>query len=304
MSVSRSVVRATVSDWLDYAEDQLGSAGLAFGHGAVDASQEANWLVAATLGVPFGTLDALAKRALPAKVANHLAERLERRISTRVPLAYILNEAWLGVHRFYVDERVIVPRSFIAEILRRRPLPWPALASREARVLDLCTGSGCLAIVAALAMPRAQVDAVDVSRAAIQVARRNVRDYKLGARVRTVESNLFQALAGTQYDLILSNPPYVNAAAMRRLPREYRHEPKMSLAGGRDGLDLVGAILRDASQFLTPTARLVLEIGHNRKAFEARWPDLPVRWLATSVGRDMVCMIGTAALQKHVRERK
>jgi ribosomal protein L3 glutamine methyltransferase len=220
------------------------------------------------------------------------AKRLvDERIRTRKPAAYLLNEAWLGPHRFYVDERVIVPRSFIAELLLKK-----RLGSGYASVLDLCTGSGCLAILAALAFPDAAVDAADLSADALAVARRNVADYGLGKRVRLVKSDLFSALRGRRYDLILSNPPYVKASSMRKLPDEYRKEPEMALASGVDGLDHTRVILAKAPAHLTPLGRLVVEIGHNRRALEKAYPALDLQWPQTSGGRRFVLSVNRPSL--------
>ena len=209
----------------------------------------------------------------------------------RTPAAYLTREAWLGEFRFYVDERTIVPRSFIAELLREGLSPWIADTGRVHGVLDLCTGSGCLAVLAAHAFPEARVDAADLSAEALQVARRNVKDYALGKRLRLVQSDLFDRLARRSYDLILSNPPYVNAAAMRALPLEYRREPRLALAGGRDGLVLVHRMLAQAASHLSPKGLLVVEIGHNRAALEKAYPRLPFTWLDTSAGEDYVFML-------------
>ena len=217
---------------------------------------------------------------------------VDKRIRTRKPAAYLLNEAWLGPHRFYVDERVIVPRSFIAEILLAGAA-WGAPQS----ILDLCTGSGCLAILAALAYPDAAVDAADISPDALAVAQRNVDDYDLAARVRLVESDLFSALEGRRYDLILSNPPYVKAASMRKLPAEYRKEPDLALASGADGLDHTRRILADACEHLNPRGLLVVEIGHNRKALEKAFPRLPFQWPKTSAGAGYVFTLRREALR-------
>jgi ribosomal protein L3 glutamine methyltransferase len=222
-------------------------------------------------------------------------------VRTRKPAAYLIHEAWLGPHRFYVDERVIVPRSFIAELLighsREGGNPAKArsrfnldsrLRGNDIRILDLCTGSGCLAILAALRWPGAKVDAADLSPDALEVAKRNVADYRLGRRVRLVRSDLFSALAGRTYDLILSNPPYVKAASMRKLPDEFRKEPELALASGRDGLDHTRQILMQGKRHLEPGGTLVVEIGHNRKALERAYPDLPFRWPKTSAGAGYV----------------
>ncbi len=210
---------------------------------------------------------------------------VDERVRTRKPAAYLLNEAWLGPHRFYVDERVIVPRSYIGELLLGGEVVFP----RDVRsVLDLCTGSGCLAILAALRFPKAAVDAADLSADALEVAKRNVADYGLAKRVRLVRSDLYRALGGRRYDLIVSNPPYVKRASMARLPPEYRKEPEMALASGRDGLDHARAILEGARRHLGPKGLLVMEIGHNRKALEKAYPALAFGWPATSAGRGFV----------------
>jgi ribosomal protein L3 glutamine methyltransferase len=226
-------------------------------------------------------------------VGGASARRLERvaglRVETREPLAYLLREAWLAGHRFYVDRRVIVPRSHIAELLPQRLAPW--LPWGEARsVLDLCTGSGCLAILAALAFPEARVDASDVSPAALAVARRNLKSYRLGKRIRLVRSDLFAALPG-RYQLILCNPPYVPDAEMRRLPAEYRAEPRRALAGGRDGLDFVRRLLAEAPDHLAPDGVLVMEIGANRATLERAFPRRRFVWLSTSAGEGPVLLL-------------
>jgi ribosomal protein L3 glutamine methyltransferase len=244
-----------------------------------------------TLKLPLGELDAVLDRQLRATEVGAVRNIMRRRVRERTPAAYLTREAWLGEFRFYVDERTIVPRSFIAELLREGLAPWVADARRVRSVLDLCTGSGCLAVLAAHAFPKARVDAADLSAAALQVARRNVKDYTLGKRVRLVQTDLFDRLAARRYDLILSNPPYVNAAAMRTLPREYRREPRLALAGGRDGLALVRRMLAQASAHLHPHGLLVVEIGHNRAALEQAYPRLPFTWLETSAGEDYVFLL-------------
>ncbi|HNI71921.1 MAG TPA: 50S ribosomal protein L3 N(5)-glutamine methyltransferase, partial [Accumulibacter sp.] len=207
------------------------------------------------------------------------------------PAAYLTGEAWLGDFRFHVDQRVIVPRSFIAELLREQLTPWIDDPQQVGAVLDLCTGSGCLAIIAAHFFPAARVDGVDISPDALAVAARNVSEYPLDGRVRLLESNLFAALKGCRYDLIIANPPYVDAAAMAGLPAEYRHEPALALASGTDGLDLTRAILADARRHLKPHGVLVVEIGHNRAALEAAFPAMPFTWLDTSAGDEYVFLL-------------
>ena len=270
---------------------QFKRAGLVFGHGTHNARDEAAYLILHTLELPLGELDAVLDRALSANELDAVRAILRPRVRERTPAAYLTREAWLGAFRFYVDERAIVPRSFIAELLRDGLAPWIADVRRTRSVLDLCTGSGCLAILAARAFPRARVDAADLSAEALQVARRNIRDYALGKRVRLVRTDLFERLAGRRYDLILCNPPYVNAAAMRALPREYRREPRLALAGGRDGLELVRRMLAQAATHLHPGGLLVVEIGHNRTALEEAFPRLPFTWLDTSAGEDYVFML-------------
>ena len=291
-------------------------AGLSFGHGTTNALDEAAWLLLHALGLPPHELNAHLDEPLDAARFDAARALVRRRIRTRKPAAYLLNEAWLGPHRFYVDERVIVPRSFIAEFFRTLAPTLsqgrggiegpgegpvftlaPTLAPR--RVLDLCTGSGCLAILAALAFPGAKVDAVDLSADALDVARRNVDDYGLASRVELVRSDLFTALAGRTYDLILSNPPYVKAASMRTLPEEFRREPEMALASGRDGLEHTRVILREARRFMAPGALLVVEIGHNRKALEKAFPSLRLRWPKTSAGPGLVFAARREALGDH-----
>jgi ribosomal protein L3 glutamine methyltransferase len=288
--LKRATRPRTVGDWWREIARRFARAGLCFGHGTRDARDEAAWLVCHVLRIPFAALP----RALDQPVGTAAARRLEglaeRRIKTREPLAYFLREAWLADHRFYVNRRVIVPRSHIAELLPEGLAAWLP-QRRVKRALDLCTGSGCLAILAALAFPRAHVDASDVSAAALAVARRNVTAYRLGTRVRLVRSDLFGGLGRGRYDLILCNPPYVPDAEMRRLPAEYRAEPRVALAGGADGLTLVRRLLAEAGDHLSPQGVLVVEIGANRKAAEKAFPELPATWLATSAGDDFVFVL-------------
>jgi ribosomal protein L3 glutamine methyltransferase len=256
---------------------------LHYGHGTQNPRDEAAWLVCHAAGIDLDHFAARQVEPLSAAAVRKIRALAAKRIATREPLAYLLREAWLGPHRFYVDRRVIVPRSFIAELLPEALRPWLG-PRRPARVLDLCTGSGCLAIVAAHAYPRARVDAVDISSPALAVAERNVHEHRLRARVRLLRSDLFAGVARERYDLIFSNPPYVDARSMRTLPEEYRHEPALALAGGRDGLDLVQRILAAATGYLTPRGVLVVEIGHNRAVLERACPRLPFTWLETSAG--------------------
>jgi ribosomal protein L3 glutamine methyltransferase len=267
---------------------RLERAGITFGHGTANAIDEAAWLILHALGLPVNDLGPHLDRKLTGEQLRAVRALVDRRIRTRKPAAYLTNEAWLGPHRFYVDERVIVPRSFIAELMREHLSPWLDDPSRVRRVLDLCTGSGCLAILAALAFPRAQVDAADLSKGALAVARINVAAYKLARRVKLVQSDLFNSLAGRRYDLIVSNPPYVTAAAMRLLPDEYRREPRLALASGKDGLEHTRRILATAREHLNPRGLLVVEIGRNRKALERAFPRLPFAWPMLASGPGFV----------------
>jgi len=252
-------------------ERRFRRARLSYGHGTHDAREEAAWLVSRI------------------KNRQRLAALVERRIRERIPLAYLLNEAWLGQHRFYVDERVIVPRSFVAELLRDRLRPW--IHRPVKRALDLCTGSGCLAVLLAKAFPNSRIDASDISSGALQVAKENVRRYRLGRRVRLVKSDLFKRLKGQRYDLIVANPPYVTAAAMKRLPKEYRHEPHSALAAGRDGLKFIRKILREAPKHLAAGGLLMCEVGAARHALERAYPTLPFVWPETSEPRSCVFIL-------------
>jgi ribosomal protein L3 glutamine methyltransferase len=286
----------TVRDQWRRITRRFAAARLAFGHGTGSARDEAAWLVCSVLGIPFDDLDAALDRSVDGALARRIESLADRRIESRRPLAYLLNEAWLDGHRFYVDERVIVPRSHIAELLNDGLSPWITSPASVKRVLDLCTGSGCLAILAALAFPDARVDASEISEDALSVARINVAAYCLQGRLRLVRSDLFGALTGEHYDLIVSNPPYVDARAMRALPEEYRHEPTLALTGGADGLDVVRRILVEAAGHLTERGLLVVEIGANRQALEAACPRLPFVWLATPAGGQEVFLLHYADL--------
>ena len=273
---------------------RLDQAGVSFGHGTTNAHDEAAWLALAALGLPLDALDDEAARVLDAREQAAVEALVTRRIETRRPAAYLTGEAWLQGVPFHVDERTIVPRSLIAELIADGGFDaWLSPATR--RVLDLCTGNGSLAVLAALAWPEVEVDAADVSAEALEVARRNVERHRLGARIRLLQGDLLAAARGP-YDLILCNPPYVNAASMAALPPEYRAEPALALAGGADGMDLVRRILRDAPAAMSADAVLVLEIGHERVHFEAAFPRLESVWLETSAGDDQVLLVTREAL--------
>ena len=254
------------------------------------------WLVSHVLQLSFDALLDANDRPVPARLAQRVDTLAGRRIERREPLAYVLNEAWLAGRRFRVNRRVIVPRSFIADLLEDCFSPWIRTPSRVRTVLDMCTGSGCLAVLAALAFPRAKVDAVDCSGHALAVARRNIACYRLGARVAPIRSDAFDALSGKRYDLIIANPPYVRDRSMQALPAEYRAEPELALASGADGLDFTRRLLTTAAEHLRPDGILVVEIGHNRRALERAFPKLPFIWLDTSAGDDYVFLLSRAAL--------
>lgn len=281
----------TPRDWLRYAVSRFNEAGLFFGHGTDNAYDEAAYLILHTLHLPLDRLEPfLDARLLPHEVAR-LADIVERRARDRVPAAYLTREAWLQGFRFYVDERVIVPRSYLAPLILEQFQPWLTDPDGVTRALDMCTGSGCLAILLAQAFPEAQVDAVDLSGDALTVAARNVEDYGLEEQVRLLSSDLFSALAGETYDLIVCNPPYVTAPSMAALPPEYRHEPAMALGSGEDGLDALRLILRDAPAHLAPGGLLAVEIGHNRLAVEQAFPDLEFTWPELEGGDDSVFLL-------------
>lgn len=274
-----------VSELVDDAARRFRRARLHYGHGTDNARDEAAFLVLRALELPFNARD---REANPAE-ARKVERLVRRRIAARIPVAYLLGEAWLAERAFYVDRRVIIPRSHVAELLRDRLKPWRRGPVR--RVLDLCTGSGCLAILAAQAFPDATIDALDLSRGALAVADINIRRYRMKGRIRLIRSDLFAGLAGERYDLIISNPPYVAASSMRALPPEYRHEPSIALAGGRDGLSLVKRIVREAPVRLFPGGLLVCEIGAGRRAVERAFGRTRFLWPQTIAGRDAVFML-------------
>jgi ribosomal protein L3 glutamine methyltransferase len=281
----------TLRDLIRYGVSRLNAAQVALGHGSDNAWDEAVYLTLHALHLPLDTLEPFLDARVLGEERDRVLDLIDRRVTERVPAAYLTNEAWLRGHRFYVDERVIVPRSPIAELLDEGLSPWVQDPLAVERVLDMCTGSGCLAILSALAFPCAHVDAVDLSPDALDVARRNVADYGLADRLDLHESNLFDNLPARQYDVIVCNPPYVNSGSMDALPQEYLHEPQLALAGGDDGMDLVRRILEAAPRFLAPEGVLVLEIGHERDFFEAAFPQLSPVWLNTEAASDQLLLL-------------
>lgn len=288
---------STPRDLLRYAVTRFNAAKLFFGHGSAEAFDEAAYLVLHTLKLPLDRLDPfLDAKLLPEEVLQVLSV-IERRTVERVPAAYITNEAWLGTYAFYVDERVLVPRSFIAELIPNFFSPWVTNPYEVENVLELCTGSGCLAIMMADVYQNAVVDAVDISKDALAVAERNIRDYKLEGRVNPIESDLYENVPFKKYDLIVTNPPYVNADSMAKLPPEYLREPQIALHGGADGMDLVRKIVAGAAERLTPEGILVVEIGNEAEYAEAAFGHLGLTWLTTSAGDEAVFLLTAEQLQ-------
>jgi ribosomal protein L3 glutamine methyltransferase len=280
------------------ASERLKRAGVSFGHGTGNAFDEAAWLVTWALGLPLDALETQGRRAVKPADEAKVEDLIARRIETRKPAAYLTGEAWLQDIPFTIDERAIVPRSYIAELLvdvEEAGTLDTWLSDRTRRVLDLCTGNGSLAVVAAMAYPEIVVDAADVSAEALEIARINVERHHLGKRITIVESDLFAKLPA-RYDLILCNPPYVNDASMAALPPEYRAEPALALAGGADGMDLIRRIVAEAPAHMSDDAVLVLEVGHERAHFERAFPHLAGAWLETSGGDDRVVLIERDAL--------
>lgn len=294
----------TLLDLITREAARLKKAGVSFGHGTANAFDEAAWLVLWSLGMDLDSLEEHAKQEMSAEAEAKAVEHITRRIESRLPAAYITREAWLQNVPFYVDERVIVPRSFIAELLvdgegQGTLDAW--LSDRTERVLDLCTGNGSLAVIAALAFPEITVDACDISEDALAVARLNVDRHKLGKRITLSQSDLLDSVSGT-YDLIVCNPPYVNSRSMAKLPAEYQHEPALALAGGDDGMDLVRRIASEAAARLTDIGVLVLEIGNERPHFESAFRRLEVAWLETSAGDNAVLLVTREALVRWARK--
>lgn len=287
----------TIRDLLRFTVSQFNKAGLHFGHGSATAYDEAAYLILKTLYLPLDQLEPFLDARVTDSECKQVLDIIERRVKDRIPAAYLTHEAWLGDFSFYVDERVIIPRSFIAELLQTQLAPWIADPDHITTALDLCTGSGCLAILMAHAFENAHIDAADISPQALAVAHKNVQDYGLEHRIGLIESDLFSGLQGKRYDLIISNPPYVNAESMQQLPQEYRHEPQNALASGDDGLEATRQILQQAARHLTDDGILIVEIGHNRAELEQAYPNLPFTWLETSAGEEFVFLLQKDQLQ-------
>ena len=287
----------TIRDWLRFTVSQFEESDIFFGHGTDNSYDEAVWLIMSALHLPHDTLNNFLDAQLTHQERKHLAHLIEQRITKRTPTAYLVREAWLRGFKFYVDERVIVPRSFIAELLdfneegEHGLQPWiehPELINSAA---DICTGSGCLGILLANAFPDAVIDVVDISSDAIAVANINITNYGLQEQITAIQSDMFAALKGKKYDLIISNPPYVDALSMAKLPTEYRNEPQLALGSGVAGLDHTHTILQEAANHLNDDGILVVEIGHNRDALEAAYPDLAFTWLQVESGDQFVFLL-------------
>ncbi len=285
----------TIRDLIDRVADDFGRAGLHFGHGTDNAVDEAAWLVGHHAGIEPVDLEDHLDDGVSPDAAKRIGETARARIQSRRPLAYLLHEAWFAGLKFFVDERVIVPRSLTAEFILERFEPWidPGHVNF---ILDLCTGGGCMAIACAQVFPQARIDAVDLSPEALEVARINVEQHGLRERVRLVWSDLFERLEGRRYDIIVSNPPYVDAADIAGMPAEFRHEPSLALAAGPQGLQVVRRILSAARQHLTDSGILVVELGNSRTALERAYPDIPFTWLITLDGDESVFLLTAAQL--------
>jgi ribosomal protein L3 glutamine methyltransferase len=290
MSIDAQANLRTIRDVLRYAVTRMNEGGVFFGHGQADAVDEALFLVLRSLQLPLERADLFLDAFLTHAEINAQIQLIDQRVRKRVPAAYLLREAWLQGYRFYVDERAIIPRSFLAELLKDALAPWVQKPQAVADVLDMCTGSGCLAVMAADVFPAAQVDAVDVSPDALAVAKRNIADYQMARRISPVQSDLYGDMPSKRYDIIVCNPPYVTDESMADLPREYQQEPKLALAGGADGMAIVRRVVRGARGYLKRGGLLFVEVGGGRAAVEQGLKDVPLTWLTTSDGDDTVFM--------------
>lgn len=288
---------STLGDWLHRAEKLYVRHQVALGQVAATAHDEALYLLLHTLGLPLDSKSAVLRRKLTPEATARVAEVFRRRLEEHVPAAYLTREAWLGEHRFYVDERVIIPRSYFVELLPEQIPQWLPASRPVKRAVDVCTGSGCLAILMAHQFAGAKVDAIELSPDALAVAKFNVATHKLGRRVKLFHSDVFEAVPPVKYDLILSNPPYVPTRELRGLPAEFKKEPAMALDGGKDGLVIISKLLRQARDRLQPHGIVVLEVGGLRAAMDNVFAALDLHWLHTADGEDCVCVIPAARLK-------
>lgn len=291
-------VLLSLRDWLRWAGSRFAEAGLFYGHGTDNAWDEALALILPALHLPLTVQPDLLSARLTPSECKKLADLITRRIEERIPVPYLTHQAWFAGLAFYVDERVLIPRSSFAELIEQHFEPWLETDGIH-RILDLCTGSGCMAIACAEAFPEAAVDAADLSGDALAVARLNVTRHGKEQQVTLFQSDLFNALPARQYDLIISNPPYVDADDMASLPTEYRHEPALGLAGGDDGLDLVTKILQQAGDFLAPHGIIMVETGNSEIALNKKFPDVPFVWVEFERGNSGIFLLDAEALKKH-----
>ena len=287
---------SSIRDWLRYAVSRFEDSDVFFGHGTSNAYDEAIWLIFGFLHLPHDTIDNFLDADLTGKEKKDLLFLIEKRIKDKIPTAYLLNEAWLRDYKFYVDERVIVPRSLIAESLSENLYPWIDDPEKIFSALDLCTGSGCLGIMMAHSFQNAMIDLVDLSEKALQVAEININHYGLNDRTELIQSDLFNALKGKKYDLIISNPPYVNQTSVDSFPMEFLKEPSMALGSGEDGLDHTVRIIKEAKSYLNDDGILIVEIGHNKEVLLNKFPKLQFQWLDVSLGNDFVFMLQKSQL--------
>jgi ribosomal protein L3 glutamine methyltransferase len=287
----------TLGDWLHRAEKLYARHKVALGQVATSAHDEALYLLLHTLGLPLDSKPAVLRRKLTAEESERIAEVFRRRLEDHVPAAYLTREAWLGEHRFYVDERVIIPRSYFLEIIPGQLPHWLPPKKPVKRVVDVCTGSGCLAILLAHQFPAAKVDAIELSPDAMAVAKFNVATHRMAKRVKLHHSDVFDAVPRAKYDIILSNPPYVPTRELRGLPEEFKNEPKMALDGGQDGLVIIRKLLQQSVERLQPHGIVVLEVGGLRKAMDKAFPELDLHWLHTDDGEDCVCVVQAPKLK-------
>ncbi len=286
----------TIRDWLRYAVSQFEASDIFYGHGTDNAYDEAVWLIMSALHLPMDTLNNFLDARLTASERIKLASFIDQRITQHTPTAYLLKEAWLQGLKFYVDERVLIPRSFIAELLNTDLSPWIEFPEMIESAADICTGSGCLGVLLASVFPNAAVDVIDISQDAIDVANINIANYGLEAQVTAIKSDMFSALSGKKYDVIISNPPYVDAPSMAALPAEYQNEPQLALGSGVAGLDHTHTILREAANYLNDDGILIVEIGHNRDALEDAYPNIIFNWLEVSSGTEFVFLLTKSQL--------
>jgi ribosomal protein L3 glutamine methyltransferase len=286
----------TIRDWIRYAVSQFEVSDVFYGHGTDNAYDEAVWLIMSGLHLPMDTLNNFLDARITADERIKLAKFIDQRITQHTPTAYLLKEAWLQGLKFYVDERVLIPRSFIAELLADGLSSWIEFPEMVESAADICTGSGCLGILLASVFPNAEVDVIDISQDAIDVANINIANYSLQTQVTAIKSDMFTALKGEKYDLIISNPPYVDAPSMAALPQEYQNEPQLALGSGDAGLDHTHTILREAANYLNDDGILIVEIGHNREALEAAYPNIIFNWLEVSSGNEFVFLLTKSQL--------